>query len=170
MNRFLFFILLILCQISFGQEINKFEQISNLLPTPNAYRNASGAPGHAYWQQQADYKMKIRIDDQTQRIYGEETIVYHNFSPDVLSYLWLQLDQNRRAKDSDTYKISTNSFVDSVSTDQLNRLKNDFDGGFKIEDVQDVNGKDIPYTINKTMMRIDLPHALKPGEHSTFSD
>jgi hypothetical protein len=169
MNRFLFFILLILCQISFGQEINKFEQISNLLPTPNAYRNASGAPGHAYWQQQADYKMKIRIDDQTQRIYGEETIVYHNFSPDVLSYLWLQLDQNRRAKDSDTYKISTNSFVDSVSMDQLNRLKNDFDGGFKIEDVQDVNGKDIPYTINKTMMRIDIPQDLMPGSTTTFS-
>ena len=76
---------------------NKFRQLGQELPTPNVYRTASGAPGHMYWQQKADYKMKITLDDETQKIYGEETVTYYNYSPDALSYLWLQLDQNRRA-------------------------------------------------------------------------
>ena len=73
--------------------------------TPNMYRTASGAPGSAYYQQQADYKMDIVLDDKNAKIYGFETITYTNNSPDDLEYLWVQLDQNKRAKDS---KISFN--------------------------------------------------------------
>ena len=83
--------------VVWGQEninLNKFRQLKQELPTPNVYRNAAGAPGHEYWQQKADYLMDITLDDENQRIYGEETITYHNYSPDVLTYLWLQLDQN----------------------------------------------------------------------------
>jgi len=148
---------------------NKFRQLGQELPTPNVYRTASGAPGHMYWQQKADYKMKITLDDENQKIFGEETITYHNNSPDALSYLWLQLDQNMRAKDSDTYKIRTNELDDKVSSRQLKRLSNTFDGGFKIDHVKDANGKKLPHTINKTMMRIDLPKALKKGESFSFS-
>ena len=109
---------------------NKFAQIDNLLPTPNVYRAGSGAPGHKYWQQSADYKMNIILDDTLQRIYGEETITYYNNSPDQLKYLWLQLDQNARAKDSDSYKIRTSSMRDFMRFGDLDYWQPDFDGGF----------------------------------------
>ncbi len=166
------FICLSFFMTSFGQEntnTNKFKQLGQELPSPNMYRNASGAPGHLYWQQQADYKMDITLDDDNQKIYGEETITYHNNSPDNLRYLWLQLDQNMRAKDSDTYKIRTNGLDNRVSSRQIDRLSSEFDGGFKIDHIKDTDGKDLEYTINKTMMRIDLPKALKTGESVSFS-
>ncbi|MEO1384058.1 MAG: M1 family peptidase, partial [Bacteroidota bacterium] len=94
---------------------NKFKQLKEEFPTPNNYRTASGAPGHEYYQQKADYKMNIRLDDDKQRIYGDEVITYYNNSPDVLTYLWVQLDQNVRAKDSKTLKIRTGSIKDSMS-------------------------------------------------------
>ncbi|MFT5165565.1 MAG: hypothetical protein ACI8P3_000792 [Saprospiraceae bacterium] len=148
---------------------NKFKQLGQELPTPNVYRTASGAPGHLYWQQKADYKMNITLDDDNQKVFGEEIVTYHNNSPDALSYLWLQLDQNMRAKDSDTYKIQTNELEDKVSSRELKRFSTDFDGGFKIDHVKDISGKDLSHTINKTMMRIDLPKSLKTGESFSFN-
>ncbi|MDA0714329.1 MAG: M1 family metallopeptidase, partial [Bacteroidetes bacterium] len=139
---------------------NKFKQLHQELPTPNTYRTASGAPGHEYWQQKADYVMDIRLDDENQRIYGEETITYTNNSPDALKYLWLQLDQNVRAKDADGKKIDQSTIKEKMSFAQFEREYSDFDGGFKIEEVKDRNGKALPYTINGTMMRIDLPSVL----------
>ena len=147
---------------------NKFRQLGQELPTPNVYRTASGAPGHQYWQQKADYVMNIELDDDKQRIYGEETITYHNNSPDALTYLWLQLDQNMRAKDSDTQKIKTNNISDKMGMRQLEELMYDFDGGFKIDHVKNANGNRLEYVINKTMLRINLPKALQPKESFTF--
>ena len=147
---------------------NKFKQLGQELPTPNAFRNASGAPGHAYWQQQADYIIKMKLDDEAQKMYGEETITYHNQSPDNLDYLWLQLDQNMRAKDSDTYKIRNSKISDKMSLRQLGRLDSDFEGGFNIEYVKDATDKSLNYVINKTMMRVDPPNTIKPGESYTF--
>ncbi|MEM6342285.1 MAG: M1 family metallopeptidase [Bacteroidota bacterium] len=150
---------------------NKFRQLGEDIPTPNVYRNGAGAPGHAYYQQQADYEMDIRLDDENQRIYGEETITYTNNSPDRLTYLWLQLDQNRRAKDSDTYKTTPTEIGErGISFNQLKSWETlaNFDGGFKIDYVKDANGKALPYTINKTMMRVDLPSALMPGSNVSF--
>lgn len=151
------------------QEEDKFKQLGEELPTPNVYRTASGAPGSAYWQQRADYDMKIRLDDEMQRIYGDETITYFNNSPDELVYIWLQLDQNMRAKDSDSYKIRESSMRDRMSFSDITSMEPWFDGGFKIDHVKDSKGNNLPYTINKTMMRIDLPSALKPGERVSFS-
>lgn len=148
---------------------NKFQQLKQEMATPNVYRTASGAPGHEYWQQKADYNIKIRLDDKTQRIYGEETVTYHNQSPDVLKYIWLQLDQNMRAKNSDSKLIRTSEFNDRVSFMQIQRMDNEFDGGFKLDFVKDKSGNNLPYTVNKTMMRIDLPAPLKPGDSFTFS-
>ena len=150
---------------------DKFEQLGPaMLPTPNVYRAGSGAPGHKYWQQRADYKIECEVDDNIQRLTGSETITYYNNSPDVLDYLWLQLDQNMRAKDSDTYKTRTNSISDRMNVDNLEAIMGyDFDGGHKIQSVKDEDGNDIAYTINRTMMRVDIPEPLMPGEQITFS-
>ena len=150
------------------EQIAKFQQLGSELPTPNTYRTASGAPGPEYWQQRADYKMDIRLDDETQRIYGTEIITYFNQSPNPLEYLWLQLDQNMRAKDSDTYLIGTSDVNQRMTIDQLKRLDPTFDGGFKLDCVHDAQGKDLSHFIEKTMMRINLPEVLQPGEQFTF--
>lgn len=155
--------LLLLGSALFGQKEDKFRQLHQELATPNVYRTASGAPGHQYWQQQADYQMTIRVEDETQRVYGEETITYHNNSPDKLAYLWVQLDQNMRAKDSDTYKTRTGNMDERMTLEQIEGLNPTFDGGFKLDYVKDGAGKDLPYTIVKTMMRVDLPAPLAPG-------
>ncbi|MBD77662.1 MAG: aminopeptidase [Crocinitomicaceae bacterium] len=147
---------------------NKFRQLYQELPTPNAYRTASGAPGPWYYQQQADYKMNIELDDAKQIIRGQETITYTNNSKDQLTYLWLQLDQNVRAKDSETKLVSTQTLGKKSSFRGMDRMMSDFDGGFKVEEVKDASGKDLTYTINKTMMRIDLPKTLSPGGKISF--
>ena len=143
---------------------NPFRQLYNELPTPNVYRNAAGAPGHEYWQQQADYEMAIRLDDAEQKIYGTSKIAYHNNSPDPLDYLWIQLDQNVRALDSDTYKVGTSNVNERMTLNALSRLEPTFDGGFKIDYVKDGSGAAMEYTIQKTMMRVELPNVLQPGE------
>lgn len=141
---------------------NPFRQLGTELPTPNVYRTASGAPGHAYWQQRADYDMDIRLDEDEQTVYGEETIHYFNRSPDELTYLWLQLDQNRRAKTSDSYKVRQTEIDEQMSFSEFRNLTPWFEGGFVIDYVRDTQGNDLPYTINKTMMRVDLPRPLVP--------
>ena len=160
-----------------AQNVNtsKFRQLGQELPTPNVYRTASGAPGHEYYQQRADYDMSINLDDETQRIYGEETITYTNNSPDELRYLWVQLDQNMRAQNSMTQQIQTGGiFNERGGTPQtaFNQLKNsqfyDFDGGFKLAYVQTVSGANLPYTVNNTMMRVDLPTPLRQGQKFSF--
>jgi hypothetical protein len=147
---------------------DKFKQLGPELATPNEQRTASGAPGNSYWQQRADYVMNITIDDATQTLYGEETITYFNQSPDALSYLWLQLDQNAFAKDADSYAIEQMKMGESASYNDLIDLNPWYDGGFKLDYVRDGAGKALPYTVNKTMMRIDLPQTLKPGGTFVF--
>ena len=160
-----------------AQNVNtsKFRQLGQELPTPNVYRTASGAPGHEYYQQRADYDMSITLDDETQRIYGEETITYTNNSPDELRYLWVQLDQNMRAQNSTTQQIKTGGiFNQRGATPQtaFNQLKNnqfyDFDGGFKLAYVKATSGANLPYTVNNTMMRVDLPTPLRQGQKFSF--
>ncbi len=148
---------------------DKFRQLGpDEMATPNTYRTASGAPGTDYWQQQVDYKMKIRLDDEIQKIHGEEVITYHNNSPDVLYYLWIQLDQNIYAKDNNTAKIEQMKISDQMQTNDLIDLYPWFDGGFKLDKVADAAGKDLPYIVNQTMMRIDLPKPIQPGQSYSF--
>ena len=160
-----------------AQNVNtsKFRQLGQELPTPNVYRTASGAPGHEYYQQRADYDMSVTLDDETQRIYGEETITYTNNSPDELRYLWVQLDQNMRAKNSMTQQIQTGGIFNErggAAQTAFNQLKNsqfyDFDGGFKLAYVQTTSGTNLPYTVNNTMMRVDLPTPLRQGQKFSF--
>jgi hypothetical protein len=149
----------------------KFEQLGTTLPTPNEYRNASGAPGYKYWQQQADYDIKVALNDDNQSVEGSERITYYNHSPEPLTYLWLQLDQNMRAQDSSTPKIEQSQVRDSLAARVFQKYvmyENDFDGGFKIGSVKDENGKPLEYLINKTMMKVNLPQPLNPGENFSF--
>ena len=178
MKKILFLVATIFSCSLLAQNVNttKFKQLGEELPTPNVYRTASGAPGHQYFQQQADYDMEITLDDQTQRIYGKETITYTNNSPDELRYLWVQLDQNMRAKNSTTQEINTDGiFSQRGNTAQtaFNQLKKnqfyDFDGGFKIDYVQSTGGTNLRYTVNNTMMRVDLPTPLGKGQKFSFN-
>jgi len=149
----------------------KFEQMGTMLPTPNSYRSASGAPGENYWQQQADYVIDVELNDENQSITGSETITYTNNSHQTLNYLWVQLEQNMRRKDSDTYSARTNSQItDTVLTVSYTRLADlSYTKGYEIKAVEDEKGKPLSYKINKTMMRVDLPNPIKKGESFNFS-
>ncbi len=147
----------------------KFSQLKEELPTPNTYRIASGAPGHEYWQQRADYVINVVLDDENQTLSGTETITYHNNSPDRLDYLWIQLDQNIRKQHSASHKTHTHIFNDKESFHSIRRLNSDFDGGFKIEYVKDEAGKTLSSTVVETMMRIELPKPLKTGSSTTIN-
>lgn len=150
---------------------NKFSQMYDLLATPNMFRTASGAPGPAYYQQKADYKIDIELDDKNSRLSGSETITYYNNSPDTLEYLWVQLDQNQAAKNSQT-PLAENQRTQEVFTPNnfANKfLKQGLDRGFNIEYLKDSKGNAMSYSINYTMMRINLATPMKPGEKVSFS-
>ena len=150
---------------------DKFKQMYDLLATPNMYRTASGAPGPEYYQQQADYKIDIELDDKNTKLYGSETITYHNNAKESLDYLWVQLDQNQQSRTSKTPLIESNKTDPAMSVQGFSRkyLEEDFDGGFNIEYVKDATGKPMQYTINQTMMRIELANPMKYGEKISFS-
>ncbi len=150
---------------------SKFKQLYEEFATPNTYRSASGAPGPDYYQQQADYKMDIELDDENARLYGEETITYTNNSPDALEFLWVQLDQNVRAADSKSPLRNPSSVPlgDNPANFVKKHLSPAFDGGFKIDFVKDAAGKPLSYTINQTMMRINIAKPLQPNSSISFS-
>ena len=149
---------------------NKFRQLQDEFATPNSYRTASGTPGEDYYQQKVDYVMDLELDDENTKLYGHQKITYTNNSPDALGYLWLQLDQNIRKKDSPTLE-KNGSGVDPILTPAQfvsTYMKEPFDGGFNIEFVRDLEGNDLDYTINMTMMRIDLPNPIPSNGQYQF--
>lgn len=151
---------------------NKFRQLNEeIMASPNMYRSASGAPGPEYYQQKADYKMNLELDDKNAKLYGSETITYHNNAPDKLEYLWLQLDQNMRAPQSLTPLQESQRISPAYTPDRFAKqyMEEPFQGGFHIDYVKDAKGNAMSYTINQTMMRINLAQPLKPGEKITFS-
>ncbi len=150
---------------------NKFKQLYDEFATPNMYRTGSGAPGSAYYQQQADYKMVIELDDENKKLSGKETITYTNNSPDNLEFLWVQLDQNMRAKDSKTPLINPDGMDPAQTRGKFlsTYLTEPFDGGFNITEVKGSDGNPLEYTINRTMMRVEMDQDLKPGEKFVFS-
>jgi hypothetical protein len=148
---------------------SKFAQLDQLLPTPNEYRNASGGPGHAYYQQKADYKIALTIDDKTQKLSGVETITYTNNSPDYLEFLWLQLDQNIYNQDSETKLIEIEKMEDFKSIGDVKKRMFYYDGGFKIDAITTTSGQKMSYAINKTMLRINLSKPLAPHTSISFT-
>lgn len=173
MKKIIVFVLVALSGNGLAQEKNwqgKFEQLDQLLPTPNSYRSASGAPGPAYWQQRADYDISVELNDENQSLRGSETITYYNNAPEPLTYLWLQLDQNILADGSMSRKTSGGAIRDSIPAKFLATTASayDFKGGYQISSVRDASDKPLNHVINFTMMRVDLPQPLKPGEKFTF--
>ncbi|MEP6728012.1 MAG: M1 family metallopeptidase, partial [Bacteroidota bacterium] len=150
---------------------NKFEQLGTILPTPNEYRTASGAPGPKYWQQRCDYDIKAELDEPNYKLNGSETVTYFNNSPNELTYLWLQLDENEHSgKDNANYQ-DENSMPAQMTDNNLKRMEaavNGEGGGVTLLKVTDALGKSLKYTINKTMMRLELPAVLKPGQQFVF--
>ena len=182
MKHFISFLFSIICVASTGvaQNINnnansnhgnKFEQLGSTLPTPNEYRNASGAPGPKYWQQRCDYDIKCELDEKNLKLNGSETVTYFNNSPDILSFLWLQLDENQHSSvNNANYQVS-NPMNNQTSTNQMDmadeaKINNGY--GFNILKLTDAAGKPLNYTINKTMMRVELPAPLKAGQRFVF--
>ena len=150
---------------------NKFEQLGSILPTPNEYRTASGAPGPKYWQQRADYDIKCELDEKNLKLTGSETITYHNNSPNTLTYLWLQLDENEHSNVNNANYQNSNRMNSQLSPAQLEYLSpvtKDNGFGFNIRKITDAAGKSLKYTINKTMMRVELPQELKAGQKFIF--
>ena len=152
---------------------NKFRQLKDVLPTPNNRRTASGAPGYEYTQQKVDYVMDIVVDEDKNLLTGNESITYHNNSKDYLEYLWVQLDQNMRAPDSKTPLAKSEDLGNTTFNDPVTFTKNNLtkpaDFGFKIKEVNNSTGGSLSYTVNRTMMRINLPQPLAPGNTFEFS-
>ena len=182
MKRFIAVIALLLCFAVAGwsQNIqnnpssnhgNKFEQMGSIFPTPNEYRTASGAPGPKYWQQRCDYDIKCELDEKNLKLTGSETVTYFNNSPNELTYLWLQLDENQHSSTKNANYQNSNPMSRQTSPQMLDRAdeaKADNGLGFNIIKLTDAAGKDLKYTINKTMMRVELPAVLKAGQKFTF--
>jgi hypothetical protein len=169
-----------------GDFQDKFRQLDEVLPTPNTYRNAAGEPGHQYWQQKVDYKIKVSLDEATRRITAHEDVTYTNNSPDTLKYLWLQLDQNRFRRDS--MAETTTAFAGigrrgpvtragngakpaQLSLDELRRQQfmSDHELGYTITNIKNARGNDLNFIVTGTQMRIDLATPLKPGASTKFS-
>lgn len=156
-----------------GSPVQKFQQLESLLPAPSQQRLATGAPGAAYWQNRADYDIRVELDDDKRTLTADSTVTYHNASPDTLDYLWVQLDQNYLSRNADSRMVpNAKRGVDlkKFSYTALDRLLayETYDGELKVTKLTDAEGRGIPHTIVKTMMRLDLPKPLKPGADFVF--
>lgn len=150
---------------------NKFEQLGTILPTPNEQRTASGAPGPKYWQQRVDYDIKCELDEVNNKLTGSETITYFNNSPETLTYFWMQLDENQHSTVNNANYQNQNTLPQQTTDKVLDRYeerRGDNGYGINITKMTDATGKPINYFINKTMMKVDLPQPLKPGQKFIF--
>jgi hypothetical protein len=168
------------CSLAFSQNIhnnpssnhgNKFEQLGTILPDANVYRAASGAPGHKYWQQKADYEIEATLDEKNLMLNGSEWVTYYNNSPDKLVYLWLQLDENQHDPNGDNNYFDASKVTKPIDDGEVNALlvkEKLKELGDKVLSITDEAGKPLKYTVNQTMMRIDLPQTLLPGSKVKF--
>jgi hypothetical protein len=177
MNKLFTVAFILVAQLALAQEApkqetpkwqGKFEQLDQTLPTPNEYRTGSGAPGPRYWQQKADYVIAVELNDDNQTVTGKETITYNNNSPDVLKYLWMQLDQNILSADNTLASTRGGVVKDSAAAKTFAVQTSDFKGGFNVKSVKDAAGKALQYTVVNTMMRVELPQPLKAGEKFSY--
>ena len=161
--------------LSFSQDVpgysGKFNAIDRLLEPPSTYRTASGALGEDYWQQRADYKIKASINENTNELFGEETITYFNNSPHDLKFLWLNIEQNVNKKGNEDFGDVMGGVQDSISSLRVQYLVRpiDFPAGTEIQWIRDANGNTLEYIVNNTLLRINLPQTLKSGENVMFS-
>ena len=156
-----------------GAPVGKFQQLETTLPSPSPQRLATGAPGAGYWQNRADYDIRAELDDEKKTLTAEATVTYHNASPDALEYLWVQLDQNYFAQGADSRAAPNQKRgidLKKFSYSALDRLLayQKYDGELKITRLTDAQGRGLPHAVVKTMLRLDLPKPLKPGDDFVF--
>ncbi|GGI72978.1 aminopeptidase [Polymorphobacter multimanifer] len=155
-----------------GSFEDKFRQLEGEdWPTPTDYRNASGAPGHRYWQQKVDYKIEAVLDEANKSISARESVTYQNNSPDALKHLWLQMDQNIFRRNSIAERTETVGDTASISVTGVRRAKRfqQWKGGYNDVKVLDASGQPLRFTVVDTMLRIDLPTPLASGASTSFS-
>ena len=176
MNRlkFLSFLIALLCfinqaytqQSQVGGNYNYHDTFGPMFYTKNGdeYRSAGGQPGPKYWQNRADYKLAVRLNEQSNEISGTVVLTYTNNSPDKLPFIWMQLDQNLFKEDSRGHAIIPPGGSRSGARGQK------FDGGYKIKSVKIlsvVKGKTIEknaeHFIEDTRMQVYLPNELSSG-------
>jgi hypothetical protein len=149
-----------------------FEQLGTMLPGGNNYRSMDGAPGPGYWQQRADYRIECQLDVDQQQLSGKEFIKYYNNSPQTLRYLWLQLDENQHSASNDLHHVHPHSIGESMDERAMRMLAvwtELSDYGHRIQSVKDAAGAPLQYFIDNTVMRIELPRPLAPGQQFEFS-
>ena len=171
MRIIIIFIFILWHSAIFSQHRNKFEPLGTLLPTPNEYRTASGAPGAKYWQQQADYDISCELDEINLRLTGSETITYHNNSPDELAYLWLSLEENLYSKDRNANYQYNTTVPQHITEEEIKKWEKDLkpnEYGVNITSLTDTAGNKLKYIVNRTMMRVDLPAPLKSKQQFVF--
>ena len=149
----------------------KFEPLGQMITPASSYRTASGAPGREYWQQRADYIIKAELDEANNRLSGTETITYYNNSPDVLDYVWIQLDQNVNRKENEDFGDLMGGVRDSVTSRNMQFLVRpiDFAAGYTINYVKDKSGNTLQSYVNNTMMRVNLNTPLNTNETTQIS-
>ena len=179
-KRILFSLLICISVVNiFAQDIrnnpssnhgNRFEQLGTILPSPNEYRTASGAPGSKYWQQRCDYNIVCELDEPNRKLLGKETLTFFNNSPDALDYLWLQLDENQHSLTNSAGYEGSNTMPSQINEQDISRMqgKMDKEYGDNVLKITDALGKPLSFTVNKTMMRVDLPFKLKSREKFIF--
>jgi len=178
-QAFIIAFFLVSCSAVFAQPLrnpgsnhgNRFEQLDYLMQDPNEYRTASGAPGPKYWQQRADYEINVDINEAENLLTGLETVTYFNNSPDVLTYIWLQIDENFHHPNSDNNYDKPSAMGNRLTHQQLLQMNpKEYMKGFgvNITALTDATGKPLSYTVNQTMMRVDLPIPLKSGQKFVF--
>lgn len=150
---------------------DKFRQLDESFPSPNLSRPATGEPGPDYWQQRADYKIKIKLDETSRSVSGTETIKYTNNSPLTLNYIWIQLDQNIFKQDSINNLTrpwwGENKSVDFSTLRRQNFMDN-FNGGFRDLSFK-INNKVAQTFLVGTHIRLNLEKPLKPKESTEIN-
>ncbi|MBU2881443.1 M1 family metallopeptidase [Psychrosphaera sp. B3R10] len=168
-----------------GDFEDKFRQLDEILPTPNVYRAATGEAGEKYWQQQVNYDIKVKLDEDKRRLDAKQTIEYQNNSPYTLRYLWLQLEQNKYKADSIAEAGTSFAGIGrrgpatsagdantpaKLSLGELRRQQflTDHELGYDVLSVSDSDGKPLKMTVVGTNLRVDLKRPLKPGKSTTI--
>lgn len=154
-----------------GTYEDKFRQFEGEdWPSPNDYRTASGAPGHRYWQQQVDYVIDVRLDEDARALTASQRVTYHNNSPDTLTYLWILLDQQDMAEGSMASLASPSSSSDTYQFFEALGFERaqTWAGGFQNITVRGTDGRPLNVTQVDALLRVDLPRPLRPGERVSF--
>jgi hypothetical protein len=155
-------------------QLDAFRPIDDLLRAPNDVRTVTGRPGPAYWQQRADFDISVTVDPETLSYTGELTVDYTNNSPDTLDEIYFLLDQNRFEHPAAARfmqrldRVSRRGGIDpeaGVPAKWLRRWQQAENSEFGFRDITvEFDGAPVDFTIDGTLMRIDLPEELESGD------